>query len=98
MKYRRLLASDSLYLDALLTADDEFSVQAEQHRIDHEAGYGIEPLVVVEADIDPWDGKSNLHHRAPRPTVPPIKKFEELVAEASSFDDLKALVMANARL
>ena len=29
--------------------------------------------------------------------VPPTKTFEELVAEATSFDDLKALVLANAR-
>ena len=33
----------------------------------------------------------------PVPPVPPTKTFEELVAEADSFADLKALVLANAR-
>ena len=97
MQYRRFRAPDGLYLDALLTADGEFSVEAAQHAADHEAGYGIVPLVVVEADSDPWDGKAELHHRAPRPIPPKPKTFEQLVAEATSFDDLKALMIANAR-
>lgn len=71
MKYRRFRAADGKFLDALLTVEGEFNVSAEQHRLDHEAGYGVAPLAVITEDADPWDGVSALIAAPPRTPEPP---------------------------
>ncbi len=67
MRYRRFRVAGGQFLDALLTCEGEFSVSAESHKADHEAGYGVAPLTVVDGDSDPWDGVSALLQRPPRP-------------------------------
>lgn len=77
MKYRRFRTLEGQFLDALLTCEGEFSVSAESHKADHEAGYGVTGLTVVEDDSDPWDGVSTLRHAPARPPIPPTE--EELL-------------------
>jgi len=85
MKFRRFRTADGRYLDALLTAEDEFSVPADSHRADHEAGYGVSPLTVIEAESDPWDGVSELIPAPPRP-APPLTDQERLHAAIRTID------------
>ena len=95
MKYRRFRRQDGRFLDALLTVDaDEFSTTAESHRVDHEAGYKVGPLEVVETDRDPWDGRSELLHAPPR--VRPQTKAEAVRAamtNARTLDEIKAALL-----
>lgn len=86
MKFRRFRTADGRFLDALLTVEGDFSVPAESHRDTHEAGYGVGPLTVVEADTDPWDGQSPLVQRAtPRP-VPEPTPAEVAAAKVRAID------------
>ena len=95
MRYRRFRTSSGQFLDALLTADGAaFSVPAESHRADHEAGYGV-PLTVVEGDSDPWDGASTLLHAPPRPPRPPTAHELALAAlnAATTLAEMKAALL-----
>ena len=82
MKYRRFRTPDGAFLDALLTCEEEFSVPAGSHQADHERGYGVAPLTVVEADSDPCVDmdETKLLHAPPRPPSPPTAA--ELMAAA----------------
>ena len=87
MRYRRFRTADGRFLDALLTVDgDAFSVPAESHQRDHEAGYGVTPLEVVDGDVDPWDGAGELVHAperlAPVPPEPPLTEAELVALRA----------------
>ena len=87
MKYRRFRTTGGQFLDALLTVDgDEFSVSAESHQADHEAGYGISPLEVVEAYADPWDGVSVLITTPPRTITPTPTLAEALTPEMAGLE------------
>ena len=102
MKYRRFRTSDGKYLDALLTSEDEFSVPAESHIADHERGYGVAPLTVVEGDRDPCDGVdvTKLLHAPPRPPSPPTQEelraaaFAALAADPNLAPETKAALAA----
>lgn len=85
MKFRRFRTEAGQYLDALLTSDGEFNVPVESHIADHEAGYGVSPLTVVEADSDPWDGVSELLLAPPRPARP-LTDQERLHAAIRTID------------
>lgn len=94
MRYRRFKAPDGKYLDALLTCDGEFSVSAESHKADHETGYGVSPLTVIDGDSDPWDGVSVLIQRPPRtlPRAPRDTLITELRAATSLAEAKAALI------
>ena len=103
MRYRRFRTDGGQFLDALLTVDgDAFSVSADSHRTDHEAGYGISPLTVVDGDTDPWDGVSVLVPRStPRPQSDepnPDIEIARSIEAATTLDELKNALLGRSGL
>lgn len=97
MRYRRFRTQDGKFLDALLTAE-RFTTPAESHRADHEAGYGVGSLTVVEADSDPWDGVSALVQRAtPKPDLDATRTQLNAILDKADADitaaELKTLTL-----
>ena len=94
--------TDDIY-DPLLAAEEE-ALTIASHKVDLGAAFGIDPAD-IEAVVVPWDGdpatlpkedEPDALVRLPvAPEPPPPPTFEELVAQASTFAELKALVASN---
>jgi hypothetical protein len=92
--------TDAIF-DAVLAAEEE-ALTIASHKVDLGAAFGIDPSL-IECVVVPWNGdpatlpkedEANARVRLPvAPPPPPEPTFEQLVAQAVSFADLKALVM-----
>jgi len=93
--------TDAIF-DPVLAAEEE-ALTIASHKVDFGAAFGIDPAL-IEAVFVPWNGdpemlpkedESDALVRLPVPTPEPepvVPTFEELVAQASTFADLKRLV------
>jgi len=101
MLTRRFQAPDGRFIRAVMTSDGEpFTTDTAGLIAEHEAGYGVVPLILVEqsedyVEADPYAGYDVIDLLPPPPTpepVPVAPTFEQLVAQASTFAELKRLV------
>ena len=99
MLTRRFQAPDGRFIRAVMTSADgePFTTDADGIIAAHEAGYGVAPLKLIEqneeyAEADPYAGYDVIDLPPRPPTPDPVPTFEELVAQASTFAELKKLV------